>query len=52
MCSKKRSNIFSNSISCFFAREPFKKEDVLQKPFLDDLCLCYQKPSSFIVCGK
>ncbi len=35
---KKRSNIFSNSISNFFvAKKPFKKDDVQQKQNLEDL---------------
>jgi len=37
---KKRANISSNSISSFFfVKKPFKKEDVQQKHFLEDLGL-------------
>jgi hypothetical protein len=36
--SKKKPNIFSNSIFSFFVgKEPFKKDDVQQKQFLEDL---------------
>jgi hypothetical protein len=36
--SKKKSNVYSNSIFSFsVAKEPFKKEDMQQKKFLEDL---------------
>ncbi len=38
--SKKRWNVSSNSIFSFFiAKEPFKKDDVQQNVFLEDLTL-------------
>jgi hypothetical protein len=38
--SKKKPNAFSNSISSFFAsKKPFKKDDMHQKLFLEDLTL-------------
>ncbi len=38
--SKKRPNIFPNSIASFFdVKEPFKKDGVQQKQFLEDLIL-------------
>jgi hypothetical protein len=41
--SKKKPNISSNSIFNFFAREPFKKEDVQQNVFLENLGLLIVK---------
>jgi hypothetical protein len=42
--SKKRPNLSSNSISSFFVtKEPFKKDDVQQKQFLEDLGLLIVK---------
>jgi hypothetical protein len=42
--SKKRPNISSNSISNFFVtKEPFKKDDVQQKQFLEYLGLLIVK---------
>jgi len=38
--SKKKPNVFPNSISSFFVvKKPFKKNDVQQKQFLEDLTL-------------
>ncbi len=42
--SKKKPNISSNSISsAFVTKEPFKKDDVQQKQFLEDLGLLIVK---------
>jgi hypothetical protein len=50
--SKKRPNISSNSIFNFsFAKEPFKKKDVHQKHFLEDLGLLIIKFLK-IICGE
>jgi hypothetical protein len=52
--SKKRPNIFSNSISNFiFGKEPFKKNKCITKTKFERLgSFNCQKPFSFIVCGK
>jgi hypothetical protein len=41
--SKKKPNISSNSILFIFAREPFKKKEVLQNVFLENLGLLIVK---------
>jgi wobble nucleotide-excising tRNase len=42
--SKKRSNVFRNVISNFFVvKDPFKKDDVYQKQFLENLGLLVVK---------
>jgi hypothetical protein len=52
--SKKKPNMFSNSISNFFiTQEPFKKYDLQQKQFLENLGFLIVKTHlPFTVCGK
>jgi hypothetical protein len=47
--SRKKPNVSSNSISSFFvAKEPFKKNDVQQKQFLEDLTFLSIKNHFFL----
>jgi hypothetical protein len=52
--SKKRRNMFSSSISNFFiTKEPFQKRQYEVKTKIGRFGVFnFQKPSSFIVCGK